>query len=327
MEPKVSILIPCYSAEQWIGQAVESALNQTYPNKEVIVVDDGSTDGSLEVIKSFGDRIRWETGPNRGGNVARNQLLELSTGEWLQYLDADDYLLPDKIEKQSKFLSEVPQADIIYSPSIFEYCEGDNPCQEMLTIPEPHDPWILLTRWYLPQTGSPLWRKQAIVDVGGWKVAQPCCQENELYLRLLIAGKHFEYFNEPGSVYRQWSESTTCKKDKSETYRRRLEIKDKIEQHLESIGELSNLRQDAINQARFECARILWLANQQWATQVIAKIRARDKSFIPLGNTAPLSYRFTYQVLGFSMAENMAKTKRNLFKKNIPQVTNSFLKK
>ena len=96
MQPLVSILIPCYNAERWVGQAIESALAQTWPNKEVIVVDDGSTDGSLEVIKSFGDRIKWETGPNRGGNVARNRLLELSHGEWIQYLDADDYLLPAK---------------------------------------------------------------------------------------------------------------------------------------------------------------------------------------------------------------------------------------
>jgi glycosyltransferase involved in cell wall biosynthesis len=85
MDIKVSILIPCYNAERWISQAIESALNQTYQYKEVIVVDDGSTDNSLEIIKSFGDRIHWETGENKGGNITRNRLLELSTGEWLQY--------------------------------------------------------------------------------------------------------------------------------------------------------------------------------------------------------------------------------------------------
>lgn len=314
MQSIVSILIPCYNAERWIAKAIKSALSQTYPNNEVIVVDDGSTDNSLEIIKSFGDRIRWETGPNRGGNVARNRLLKLSTGEWLQYLDADDYLLPDKIEKQIKFLFKVPQADIIYSPSIFEYYDRNNLWQEILPIPEPHDPWILLTRWYLPQTGSPLWRKQAIINVGGWKVDQPCCQEHELYLRLLMVGKRFEYFNETGSVYRQWSESTICKKDKSETYRQRLEIKDKIEQYLEAKGELTKLRQDALNQARFECARIILLSDQHWATEVIAKIHDRDKAFIPTGNAAPLTYRLTYQMFGFSVAENIAKIKRNFLK-------------
>jgi len=61
MTPFVSILIPCYNAQRWVGQAIESALLQTWAEKEVIVVDDGSTDRSLDIIKSFGDRIKWET--------------------------------------------------------------------------------------------------------------------------------------------------------------------------------------------------------------------------------------------------------------------------
>src|SRR5438105_8509460 len=90
----ISILIPCFNAEKWVGQAIESSLAQTWPDKEVIVIDDGSTDSSLEVIKGFGDKIKLETGPNRGGNAARNGLLKLSQGDWIQYLEADDYLRP-----------------------------------------------------------------------------------------------------------------------------------------------------------------------------------------------------------------------------------------
>jgi glycosyltransferase involved in cell wall biosynthesis len=71
---------------------------------EVVVVDDGSTHGSLEIIKRFDDRICWETGGNKGGNAARNRLLHLARGEWIQYLDADDYLLPEKLEKQIRYL-------------------------------------------------------------------------------------------------------------------------------------------------------------------------------------------------------------------------------
>src|SRR5688572_3055345 len=108
MSQMVSILIPCHNAARWISQAIESALAQSWGWKEVVAVDDGSTDHSLEIIKSFGDRIRFETGPNRGGNAARNRLLELASGEWLQYLDADDYLLPDKVERQMEFLAVNP---------------------------------------------------------------------------------------------------------------------------------------------------------------------------------------------------------------------------
>ena len=103
-----------------MGQAIESALAQTWAEKEVIVVDDGSKDGSLGVIRSFGDRIRWETGPNRGGNPVRNRLLELARGEWLQYLDADDYLLPEKVAGQMEFLAEHPETDVVYGPSTIE---------------------------------------------------------------------------------------------------------------------------------------------------------------------------------------------------------------
>ncbi|NJN73116.1 MAG: glycosyltransferase, partial [Limnothrix sp. RL_2_0] len=232
-KPKVSILIPCYNAERWITQAIESALNQTYPNKEVIVVDDGSTDNSLEIIKSFGDRLIWEAGENKGGNAARNRLLEVSTGEWIQYLDSDDYLLDNKIDKQIDFLAQFPSVDIIYSPSIFEHWqENSTPRQEILIIPKPHDPWSLLALWHLPQTGSPLWRKNAILEVGGWKADQPCCQEHELYLRLLKANKYFLYCDQAQSVYRQWSDSTVCKKDKRLTYKHRLQIIDDLELHL-----------------------------------------------------------------------------------------------
>src|SRR5260370_41966977 len=109
----VSILIPCFNAERWVAQAIESALSQTWPEKEVIVVDDGSTDASLEIIESFGARERWETGPNRGGNVARNRLLELARGEWLHYLDADDYLVPEKIASQMEFIDVNQSTDIV----------------------------------------------------------------------------------------------------------------------------------------------------------------------------------------------------------------------
>ena len=312
MLPKVSILIPCYNAEKWIDQAIKSALEQTYPHKEVIVVDAGSADSSLEIIKSFEGKIRWETQQNQGGNVTRNRLLEQSTGEWLQYLDSDDYLLPDKVEKQVQFINQVPTVDVIYSPSVFEICDDQNPKQDILPIPKPHDPWTLLVRWYLPQTGSPLWRKKAIAEVGGWKVDQPCCQEHELYLRLLINGKQFEYFHEAGSVYRQWSETTVCKRDLSETYRRRLEITDQAEQYLEKMGELNTPRQKAINQARFECARKIWLFDADWANLLISKIRDRDPWFSPSGSAAPQLYKFTYNYLGFSAAEYIAQLKRKL---------------
>src|SRR5580700_7824510 len=98
MKPRVTICIPCFNAERWIAEAVRSALGQTWPEKEVIVVDDGSSDGSLDRLREFGDSILLLRGEHRGGNSARNTALRHARGEWLQFLDADDYLKPSKIE-------------------------------------------------------------------------------------------------------------------------------------------------------------------------------------------------------------------------------------
>lgn len=315
MSPKVSILIPCYNAEQWIAQAIQSALDQTYSNKEVIVVDDGSSDRSLEIIQTFGDAITWEAQSNQGGNNARNRLLNLSSGTWIQYLDADDYLLPTKIEEQVQYLMNVPSADLVYSPSILEHWNNGQVWQEILPIPQPHDPWVLLARWYLPQTNSPLWRKQAILDVSGWKSSQPCCQEHELYFRLLKTGKVFAYCESAKSVYRQWSNTTVCKKDIRQTWLMRLAIETELEEYLLSTSQMTAPRHWAINQARFETARMIWLVDKAWAAQIANQIKASDSAFLPYGDAAPQSYRLLFQLLGFQITEYLAAAIR--FPKNL----------
>ncbi|WP_407185022.1 glycosyltransferase [Bradyrhizobium centrosematis] len=307
----VSILIPCYNARQWIGQAIDSALAQTWPNVEVIVVDDGSTDGSFEIIQSYGDRIRCERGPNRGGNQTRNRLLELAQGEWVQYLDADDYLLPDKIENQAKFIQTLADVDVLIGPAIWEYYSSDGARREVMEIPEPLDYWSLLASWKLPQTGAPLWRKAAILDVGGWDPKQPCCQEHELYLRLLMGGKRFAFSAKSGAVYRQWSDQTLCKRDIGLVHTRRLMIEQQLEDFLRNRGELTSSRLFAINLARFEIARSAWAYDRARSVGLIRQIFATDWWFSPRGRAAPLGYRFVFHAFGFRAAEAVGHMLRN----------------
>ena len=314
----VSILIPCYNAERWISQAIESALAQTWSKKEIIVVDDGSTDRSLDVIRQFEGRVRWETGQNLGGNVARNRLLELAEGEWVQYLDADDWLLPGKIEGQIAFLSAHPDPDVVFGPVTLEWWSENEVRHELLPIPEPHEPWELLASWRLPQTGAPLWRKDSIRDVGGWKDGQPCCQEHELYLRLIKAGKQLAYCSSGGAVYRQWSDKTVCRGDVVEVHRRRLEIEQAVEDHLRKTQQLTPRRLRAINQARFEIARSVWQYDQEFARKILQWIRESDSNFRPVGPAAPFAYRLALSWLGFDAAESLAAIKRNMVRHRLP---------
>jgi glycosyltransferase involved in cell wall biosynthesis len=317
MPPLVSILIPCYNAERWIAYAIESALAQTWTNKEIIVLDDGSTDGSLNVIRQYEEHLHWETGQNRGGGYARNRLLELASGEWIQYLDADDYLLPEKVSRQANFINEHPEIDIVVGPTTMEFWSEERVWHELISIPEPHDFWTMLASWALPQTGAPLWRRSALVEVGGWKPDQPCCQEHELYLRLLVGGKKFGYHSSGGAIYRQWSDQTVCKRDISEVHRRRLDIERNLQEFLHRTNQLTPTRLRAISQTRFETARIAWQYDATFARGIVEEMRKVDPNFSPSGKAAPPHYKVVFRTLGFDFAERLAAATRSTRKTDL----------
>jgi glycosyltransferase involved in cell wall biosynthesis len=103
--PLVSIIIPCYNAAPWLAQTLESALAQSWPHKEIILIDDGSKDQSLAIARGFEARgVTVISQPNRGAAVARNAGLAAARGACIQFLDADDLLAPDKIERQLEVL-------------------------------------------------------------------------------------------------------------------------------------------------------------------------------------------------------------------------------
>lgn len=114
-EPLVSVFIPVYNAEKYIAESLESILNQTYDNLEILLVDDGSTDRSVEIIKSYNDpRIRLiQNEKNMGIPYTRNVGLDHANGKYMAIMDSDDISLPDRIEKQVRFLEGNPDIDVV----------------------------------------------------------------------------------------------------------------------------------------------------------------------------------------------------------------------
>ena len=107
MHSLVSILIPAYNAERWIADAIRSALEQTWPNKEIVIVDDGSRDRTFSIAREFAsERVSVVSQENQGAAAARNKAFSLSQGDYIQWLDADDLLAPDKIANQLESNSE-----------------------------------------------------------------------------------------------------------------------------------------------------------------------------------------------------------------------------
>ena len=191
-EPLVSIVLPCYNAQEWLGEAIRSALDQSYRRKEVIVIDDGSTDASLEVIRSFGERIRWATQQNRGGCAARNRGMALAAGDYIQFLDADDVLSADKIEKQVRALLRLPPRSVAMCAwNHFTAADGHAPaarCSFWKDYERGVD--LLVDMWldggfFVPHCW--LVPRRLALEAGRWNESLVADQDGEFFGRVLVS--------------------------------------------------------------------------------------------------------------------------------------------
>ncbi len=113
--PSVSVIVPAYNCGRYLGEALDSVLDQTLPPREVIVVDDGSTDDTPQRCAAYGDPVRYVRQENRGVSAARNAALDIVTGEYVALLDADDVCAPDRLARQAAALSANPGAVACYA--------------------------------------------------------------------------------------------------------------------------------------------------------------------------------------------------------------------
>lgn len=114
--PLVSVIVPAFNAQDYIQETLDSILAQTYPNLEVIVVDDGSTDHTAQIVESYGSRVFYIIQDNSGGaSVPRNTGIKKSTGEFLCFIDADDIMVPNRIEHQVDFMNKHPDVGLVFS--------------------------------------------------------------------------------------------------------------------------------------------------------------------------------------------------------------------
>jgi hypothetical protein len=303
---KITIGIPCYNAERWIRQAIQSALEQRGVEPEVIVVDDGSTDSSRAAVREFSGSVRLIEGGHRGANHARNLILKNATGEWVQYLDADDYLEPQKISTQLK--EARGETDVIYSPVWIETTTAAKTTREQSRTSPEEDIFTQWIRWHIPQTGGALWRREPLRKLS-WREEQPCCQEHELYLAALQAGLRFEYTPTPGAVYRIWSEETLCRKDPVLVTRVRTGLMERMLDWLKQEGKFKPQHRREIAQACFEMARTWARFNLAEATKYHDQRRAKGLIHLA-GPAAPWKYRIAYHFLGFARAEKLASATR-----------------
>lgn len=181
---RVVVVIPCFNVEDYVGDAIESALKQTYPVAEVIAVDNNSTDGTAAVLVAYQDRypqrFRWLREERQNASAARNTGWKASTADWYQFLDADDILHPAKTEQQLALAREQEALWVIGTP-LYQHLDGT----ERALIPW-EDLWQGLAHgMYAGQTSANLYAHKLLTRVHGWDGSLPFTQDVDLAFRML----------------------------------------------------------------------------------------------------------------------------------------------
>ena len=208
MRPLVSILIPAYNAEKWISETLRSAIAQTWDHKEIIVLDDGSTDQTLAVARQFeSEQLRVVNQKNQGAAATRNNLFLLSKGDYIQYLDADDLLASDKIARQMAALEQSSSTRILLSGSwgsfMYRYHQTKFIPSALWCDLSPVD-WLVRKMEHnaYMQTASWLVSRELVEAAGPWDTRLLGDDDGEFFCRVLLASDGVRFVPEARVYYR-----------------------------------------------------------------------------------------------------------------------------
>ena len=183
--PLTSIIITCFNRQKYIAQAIESALSQTAPDHEIIVIDDGSTDESAKIVHAYGDKARYFHQHNQGASRAKNVGVERARGGYISFLDSDDFWPPDKLQIQLKHFEESPGVDISHGHAQ-QFVDADLTPEERAQLFCPPEPMAA------PVSGTLLVRKSVFERVGGFREDLLVGIDIEWHLRAKSMGLRIE---------------------------------------------------------------------------------------------------------------------------------------
>jgi hypothetical protein len=184
----VAVVVPCYNVEAFVRRAIDSVLAQTYADFRIYAVDDGSTDATVQILRSYGDRCRVVSQPHAGAAAARNRGIRMSSAPFVAFLDADDEWLPQKLERQISLLKRDPDLGLACT-----LCAVDEPGKSTRTIfptrdvPEAGMLFGEIARDCFIATPTAVVRRQCLEEVGLFNESLAVCEDLNLWLR--IAGR------------------------------------------------------------------------------------------------------------------------------------------
>ena len=268
-EPIVSVTIPCYNAGHFVGEAIESVLGQTLQNFEIVLIDDGSTDNTREIIAQWtGDsRVRYIYQPNGGVSNALNHALREARGEYVYILGADDLILPECLEW---FVGLMRRENTKWVFTDLIRREGDVDKLESGYMPQDNAlEYALVKRFPARAT---CYHRQTLMDVtGGYNESLFVCEDWDLYARLLKAGIPFSYLDKPGYIYQIQPVSLT----KGSSFIRNLDVIYKIYliHYLPLIGENKAIR-EAYSQYMWHMASAYYQRRTRYGRILVCLVRS-----------------------------------------------------
>lgn len=269
--PLVSVCMPAYNAEEYVADALDSALGQTWPELEIIVVNDGSTDGTANVLDKYREEYSQVTvfhQGNKGASAARNRAFEAATGAYVQYLDADDLLHPRKVEAQVTALEASAPGRVAVCSTVY-FQDGEPPESGKRAKGEKHIPWLtsddpvqwLINLWTpdkgwgMVQPGAWLVPCEVIEEAGPWREDISLDDDGEFFTRALLASNGIRYIEEGCVYYRHHDQARLSGSNSRHAYESLLRSLDSKRAHLLPRANDSN-REDAA----FVIARKYWNA-------------------------------------------------------------------
>lgn len=300
----ISVIVPTYNVAEYIEEGLLSVLGQTYPAYEIICVDDGSTDGTIEIIKTLQSKYPNKIAlffneTNRGATYTRNKGLAISKGDYLQFFDADDLLLADKFETQVKLIErESVQPDIIVSNFYRRSTDGN---EEIYNFIE-QDAWCAVMETSLGVTSGNLYKKEKILAINGWAEELKSSQEYDLMFRMLCIGATVKFDPHILAVIRERVSGSISKSNPGERWKRYIDLRIRMFSYLQENNMVTTMRKQCFINILFDAIRILYKYNKTEALRL-------HKQFI-LNNGRPRPSMITserylsiYRLFGFKVAE------------------------
>lgn len=266
----VSVVIPSYNCGEYVGRAIESVLNQTYQPLECIVVNDGSTDNTKEAVALYADQVTLIEQRNQGASAARNAGIARAKGEYIAFLDADDYWHPSKLEKQVKLLQDHTDL-VLVSTRLSRHQQDDTDrVQDEALSAQPYNANIadihtdLLALLQNPYLGTPsvVVRTDRAREVGGFDVSLPAAEDLDFYFRI-CQNRSYARIRQPLTIVEVRKGSLTHTQP---GYRLNLEVIDRVEQ---ANPDFAKLHADEFTQQRL-------LVYENWITGRLRRGKGGD---------------------------------------------------